>query len=186
MSTTAVVIIVVAVVVVAAVVVFAMLRRRTAHLKSKFGPEYEREVKETGSSRRAEQRLESREKRVEKFHIRPLSDADQSRFAERWRAVQAKFVDDPKGAVTDADGLINEVMDVRGYPVSDFETAAADLAVNHPRVIENYRAAHDIALRHARGQASTEDLRQAMVYYRNLFDELVGPPPVARAAATGR
>lgn len=186
MSTTAVIIIVVAVVVVAAVVVFAMLRRRTEHLKSKFGPEYEREVKESGSARRAEQRLESREKRVEKFHLRPLADADQARFVERWRAVQAKFVDDPKGAVTDADGLINEVMDARGYPVSNFETAAADLSVNHARVVDNYRAAHEIALRHARGQASTEDLRQAMVYYRSLFEELVGQPPVARAATTGR
>ncbi|HET9399624.1 MAG TPA: hypothetical protein VFO34_01630 [Candidatus Acidoferrales bacterium] len=186
MSTTAVVIVVVAIVVVAAVVIFAMLRRRTEHLKSKFGTEYEREVKESGSARRAEQRLESREKRVDKFHIRPLGDADQKRFVERWRAVQAKFVDDPKGAVSDADRLINEVMNARGYPVSNFETAAADLSVNHARVVENYRAAHEIALRHSRGQASTEDLRQAMVYYRSLFEELVGQPPVARAAATGR
>lgn len=186
MSSTAVVLIIVVVLAIAAVAILAMQRRRSQHLKSKFGPEYDRELKESGSARRAEQRLESREKRVEKFHIRPLADADRARFVENWRGVQARFVDDPKAAVTEADLLIAQVMELRGYPVSDFETAAADLSVNHPRFVENYRAGHDIAVRHSRGEASTEDLRQAMVHYRSLFDELVGEPPVARAAAAGR
>jgi hypothetical protein len=186
MSTTAVVLIIVVVVAVAAVVILALQRRRSHHLKSKFGPEYDRELKESGSARRAEQRLESREKRVEKFHIRSLAESDRARFVEDWRSVQARFVDDPKAAVTEADLLISQVMEFRGYPVADFETAAADLSVNHPRVVENYRAGHEIALRHSRGQASTEDLRQAMVHYRSLFDELVGEPPVARVAGAGR
>lgn len=186
MSTTAVVLIIVVVAAVAAIAILALQRRRSQHLKSKFGPEYDRELKEAGSARRAEQRLESREKRVEKFHIRPLSEADRARFVERWRAVQARFVDDPKAAVTEADLLIGQVMELRGYPVSDFETSASDLSVNHPRVVDNYRAGHDIALRQSRGEASTEDLRQAMVHYRSLFEELVGELPVARAAVAGR
>ena len=116
--------------------------------------------------------------------IRPLSAADQEAFAGSWGKVQAEFVDDPKYSVTHADHLLGEVMTARGYPAGDFEQRAADLSVDHPRVVESYRTVHDIALRHGRGQASTEDLRQSMILYRALFDELIGerlPPPAAAA-----
>jgi len=113
----------------------------------------------------------------------PLVQGDRARFAESWRKVQARFVDGPGGAVTEADQLLRDVMSARGYPVSDFEQRAADISVDHPLVLENYRAAHQIALRQTQGQASTEDLRQAMIHYRTLFDELVGEPEVAHAKA---
>jgi hypothetical protein len=102
---------------------------------------------------------------------------------ESWHRVQARFVDEPRGAVTEADQLLGDVMSTRGYPVSDFEQRSADMSVDHARVVENYRAAHEIALRHAQGQASTEDLRQAMIHYRTLFDELVNEPEMAGAKA---
>jgi hypothetical protein len=117
--------------------------------------------------------LEFREKRREKFKIDPLSPNDKSSFAYRWNEVQSRFVDDPKGAVTVADSLVMDVMQARGYPMGDFEQRAADISVDYPIVVENYRAAHDIALRHNRGQASTEDMRKAMVHYRTLFQELL-------------
>jgi hypothetical protein len=120
---------------------------------------------------------------VAHFKIQPLLPADRERLSETWRQVQAQFVDDPKAAATRADGLVVEALRLRGYPVADFEQRAADLSVDHPVVVENYRAAHEIALRHQRGAASTEDLRQAMVYYRTLFEELVGSQePVHREA----
>jgi len=160
---------------IAAVVVLAILIyrwERSKKLRQQFGPEYSRTVQETGSKARAEAKLGQLKKRVERFHIRPLTPGDRTRFADSWRAVQARFVDDPKGAVTQADALINEVMTVRGYPVSTFEQCAQDLSVDHPLVVEQYRAGHAISVRHAEGRASTEDLRQAMIHYRNLFDEL--------------
>lgn len=184
MSTTAVVIIVVAVLVVAALAFFIYQQERSKRLKEKFGPEYDRAVGEAGSTHRAESRLHEREARVSKFHIRPLNEADRERFITRWTQVQSRFVDDPRGAVVEADQLIGEVMNLRGYPVSDFETSAADLSVDHPRVAENYRAGHALAERQARGQASTEDLRQAMVHYRTLFDDLVGVPTTAAQPAS--
>jgi hypothetical protein len=115
------------------------------------------------------------------LHIRPLAPADRARFVESWGRIQARFVDSPGGAVTDADQLLGDVMSTRGYPMSDFEQRAADISVDHPLVLENYRAAHQSALRQARGQASTEDLRQAMIHYRTLFEELVSEPELARA-----
>ncbi len=148
-------------------------RRRSTDLRRRFGPEYDREVREHGR-RGAETELERRERRVEALEIRPISREDRERFGEEWRVVQARFVDDPRGAVTDADRLVGEVMRTRGYPVGDFEQRAADISVDHPHVVENYRAAHEIALRHKRGEASTEDLRKAMVHYRALFEELLG------------
>ena len=117
--------------------------------------------------------LEQREKRVEQLHIRPLTREEGRRFAEAWRADQARFVDDPKAAVIEADRLVGEVMQARGYPVSDFEQRAADISVHHPHVVENYRAAHEVAVRAKRGEASTESLRQALVYYRKLFEDLL-------------
>ena len=148
-------------------------KRRTEQLRTSFGPEYDRAVREQHDTGKAEQVLEERKERVERLHIRPLSEQDRERFAERWRSVQAQFVDDPKGATTEADRLVGEVMQARGYPVGDFEQRAADVSVNHPRVVEHYRAAHGIAQRQERGEAETEDLRQAMVHYRALFEDLL-------------
>jgi hypothetical protein len=113
-------------------------------------------------------------KRREKFAIRPLSEETRAYFAERRRIVQSHFVDDPKDSVSQADHWVNQLMEIRGYPMVDFEQPAADISVDHPAVVENYRAAHDTALRHSRGQASTEDLRKALIHYRSLFEELLG------------
>jgi hypothetical protein len=166
---------VVAAVVIVAVFSFILARkRRSQQLRERFGPEYDRVLKKEGEVRRAEGVLEIRAKRAEKFVIRPLSEQNRAAFAERWRVVQSHFVDDPKGSVSEGDGLVNELMETRGYPMADFEQRAADISVDHPVVVENYRAAHDIALRHSRGEASTEDLRKAMVHYRTLFEELLG------------
>lgn len=173
MNQTTIVAIVIAVVVIAAVAWFAWRQRHTAELRARYGPEYSRAVDELGSRRRAEAELDARTERVEHLDIRPLAAAQRDDFRERWRAVQSRFVDDPKGAVSDADRLVESVMAARGYPLADFDRRAADLSVHHPRVVENYRAARDIALRHRRGEASTEDLRQAMVYYRELFRDLL-------------
>ena len=158
-------------------------KRRTQRLRTRFGPEYARALQESGDRRQAEASLEERKKRVERFKLRLLTPGDRARFTESWRRVQARFVDEPNGAVTESDQLLGDVMSARGYPVSDFEQRTADISVNHPRVVENYRAAHEIGLRHAQGQASTEDLRQAMIHYRTLFDELVSEPEMASAKA---
>jgi FtsZ-interacting cell division protein ZipA len=166
---------VVAAVALVAVVSFILARKRRSQLlRERFGPEYDRVLKKEGEIRRAEGVLEIRAKRREKFALRPLTEGIRADFAERWRVVQSNFVDDPKGSVSQADHLVNELMETRGYPMADFEQRAADISVDHPVVVENYRAAHDIALRHSRGQATTEDLRKAMVHYRTLFEELLG------------
>jgi len=172
-----VVIVVAVVLVVLAIVWVAMRKRRTAALQSRFGPEYERTVREQGAAR-AESVLWERQKRVEKFPIRELAVDERERFVTEWRDVQARFVDDPKGAVNEADGLVARLMQARGYPMSDFEQRAADISVDHPRVVANYRAGHEITLRHRKGEATTEDLRSAVIYYRSLFDELLQNKPV--------
>jgi hypothetical protein len=179
------IIIAVAVILVAGIaLLFAVRKRRTERLRTQFGgAEYTRAVKEGGSQRKAEAALGKRADRVESFHIQPLGSGDRARFVESWRTVQARFVDGPGGAVAEADQLLRDVMSTRGYPVTDFEQRAADISVDHPLVLENYRSAHEIAVRQTQGQASTEDLRQAMIHYRTLFDELVGEPEVARAKA---
>jgi len=138
-------------------------------------------LKEDGSRRHAEAGLKERTERVENLNIRPLGAGDRARFVESWSRVQARFVDGPGGAVTEADQLLRDVMSTRGYPVSDFEQRAADISVDHPLVMENYRTAHAIAVRQTQGQANTEDLRQAMIHYRTLFEDLLGEPDVARA-----
>jgi hypothetical protein len=178
-------VIVVVVLVAAGIAIWAYLRQRSQRLHERFGPEYDRTIREMGGRRKAEIALERREKRVERYHIRPLAPSDQTRFSEQWRQVQSQFVDNPQLAVAEADTLVGELMSVRGYPVADFEQRAADVSVAHPVVVEHYRAAHDIALQHRRGEASTEDLRRAMVHYRTLFDELadlreVNPTEVQR------
>jgi hypothetical protein len=148
-------------------------KHRTEKLRGRFGPEYVREIQETGDRRRAEAKLEQREERVDHLHVRPLTRANRARFIDSWRIVQARFVDNPGAAIAEADQLLGDVMSARGYPVADFEQRAADISVDHPLVVENYRAAHEIALRHSRGGASTEDLRQAIIHYRTLFEDLI-------------
>lgn len=148
-------------------------KRRSEHLRSRFGTEYDREIEEKGSRRKAEADLAEREKRVGKLDIGPLSPADQDRFLDRWTKVQATFVDDPERSIDYADALLAEVMNARGYPVQDFEQRAGDISVDHPNVVHHYRAGHDIAVRHRRGEADTEELRQAVIHYRALFEELV-------------
>ena len=176
--------IVVAIIVVAALIVGAIFwsrRRRSEHLRHRFGPEYDRAVNAKGGRSKAEAELAEREKRVEKLDIRPLEPGERRDFIQRWTEVQARFVDDPPRAVAFADALLGDVMKARGYPVSDFEQRAGDISVDHPRIVEHYRTAHDIAVRHERRQANTEDLRQAMIHYRALFDDLVGAEaPAAR------
>ncbi len=148
-------------------------QRRTRRLRSRFGPEYERTLNEAESRRDAESELAAREQRRDRFELRPLSTEEQARYTEQWQAVQAQFVDDPAGAVTRADGLIQSVLADRGYPLEDFDQRAADISVDHPSVVENYREGHRRFERTAAGQGSTEDLRQAMRSYRLLFTELV-------------
>src|SRR5947209_11708012 len=147
-------------------------QNRSRMLRRRFGPEYDRVVHSEGDLRRAEGVLEFRAKRREKLPIRPLDRTQRTVFNDRWLAVQSRFVDDPGGAVADADHLLGEVMQVRGYPMTNFEQQAADISVDYPRVVENYRAAHNIAVQSRNGQSNTEDLRKAMVHYRSLFDEL--------------
>jgi len=179
MSTQVLWIIVAAVIVALVVVALVVARgRRSAQLRQRFGPEYERTLRETGDVRKTDAALQARAARVERLHIRPLTPEDAQRFSERWRGVQAQFVDDPKAAITEADRLVGEVMHARGYPVGAFEQRVEDISVDHPEVVTNYRAARSIAEAHARGKATTEDLRQAMVHYRALYADLLGQAPV--------
>ncbi len=180
----ALILLIVLVVVVLAFGVYLVLReRRSQRLRSRFGPEYSRTIQETGSRTEAESKLQERARRVETFHIRPLSREAKIRYLSSWQSVQAEFVDDPQQAIRRADSLLGDVMAARGYPVSDFEQRADDLSVDHPEVVQNYRAAHRIALRHERGQADTEELRQAMIHYRTLFEELVAESEAVREPA---
>jgi hypothetical protein len=172
-----------AVAVILIVAVFALLyvrkrRSTTADLRKKFGPEYDRAVRVHGTERKAEAKLEDREKRVEKLNLRDLDPMERERFTKQWESVQSRFVDSPKGAVAEADDLVSSLMKVRGYPVSDFDQRTADISVDHPRVVENYRSAHEIALRVGKDGSTTEELRTAMIHYRSLFDELVQVPVI--------
>jgi hypothetical protein len=173
MTTTGIVLLIAAVIVIAVFVWYLLREQRSKRLRSRFGPEYDDVLRRYGDRPRAEEALASREKRMEKIYIRPLSHDEHDRFAEQWHIVQGRFVDDPPGSIHDADQLVCEVMRARGYPMSEFEHRAEDLSVDHPLVVRNYRLAHEIAESHEQGQASTEDLRQALVYYRDLFDELL-------------
>jgi hypothetical protein len=178
------VLIAVAVVAVLALVVWqAVARRRTGRLRQQFGPEYDRAVGTAQSKRDAEAELQAREERRRRLEIRPLSQVARDRHLQTWQSVQTEFVDDPRAAVASADSLIQSVMAERGYPVEDFEQRAADVSVDHPQVVENYRHGHRLAQASASGSDSTEDLRQAMRHYRALFDELLEPAadqPTAR------
>jgi hypothetical protein len=154
-----------------AVIWMYMQKQRTQKLRSRFGPEYDRAVSEHRGRAQAESELERRAKRVSQFRIEPLNSDERLKFADDWHREQSLFVDDPQGAVNHADALVQNVMRRRGYPVSDFEQNAADLSVDHSSVVENYRIAHEIALREGRG--NTEDLRRAMVSYHTLFEDLL-------------
>ena len=173
MNATMLVAIVVAAVIIGAVLWMVTRRRRSAELRQQFGPEYEHAVHEYGGGASAEKELAARAERVDQLRIRPLAAEQSARYANEWRATQTMFVDDPRSAIGQADRLVIEVMEVRGYPMGDFEQRAADVSVDHPQVVSNYRAAHAIAERSQQGDASTEDLRQAMVHYRSLFDDLI-------------
>jgi hypothetical protein len=153
--------------------VWIALRRRRERLQRRFGPEYGRMVETSGSRRSTESELVAREKRLERLDIRPLEPQSREEFARQWRDTQARFVDEPGPAVEEADRLVAEVMRARGYPVEDFEQREADISVDHASVVDSYRSAHGISLAYRHGEASTEDLRQAMVHYRLLFEELV-------------
>jgi hypothetical protein len=155
-------------------IVIAVRRRRSRALADRFGPEYDRAVETAGKRSKAEAELAARTKHVEQLQIRPLNTAERDRYSQLWRVAQERFVDSPPLAVAEADQLVAEVMRVRGYPTTDFEQRAADISVAHPHLVTNYRAAHAIAVNSAGNRATTEDLRQAMVHYRALFEELLG------------
>jgi FtsZ-interacting cell division protein ZipA len=168
-----IVIAVVVVIVVLGVLWSAARARRTRSLQGRFGREYDRTVENAGDKREAERELRDREKRHEELDLRPLSSEARDRYVQDWQTTQARFVDDPKGAVSEADALVQRVMKDRGYPVDDFEQRAADISVEHPDLVEKYRTAHGIAQSSERGEASTEDLRHSVRHYRALFDVLL-------------
>ena len=166
-------IVVAAIVVIGAVALMMNQRKRTEHLTERYGPEYQRTLEATGDKREAERELQDREERVKEYEIKALSAEQRDRYVAKWKETQAEFVDDPSGAIAQADALVQDVMGERGYPMGDFEQRSADVSVDHPHVVEEYRAAHAIAERHATGGVETEELRQAMVHYRALFDDLL-------------
>jgi FtsZ-interacting cell division protein ZipA len=168
-----IVIAVVAVVAVVAVLWSATRRRRTHTLKETFGREYDRTVEQAGGQRDAERELLERQKRHDELDLKPLSPESRERYVRRWEAAQTRFVDDPKGAVAEADTLVQEVMQERGYPTNDFERRVDDISVDHPELVEKYRTAHGIAQASERNEASTEDLRHSVRHYRALFSELL-------------
>jgi FtsZ-interacting cell division protein ZipA len=174
----------VAVVAVLLIAIWLMRSRHRAQLRQRFGPEYERSLQQHGSIAKVERELDARERRVAKLDIHPLSREDAARFSQLWLEAQRRFVDQPAEAVHDADRLVVAVMQARGYPMASFEQRAADISVDHPQVVNNYRAARAIADRHERGETTTEDLRQALVHYRELFADLleIHTEPLRRAA----
>jgi hypothetical protein len=175
-NTTVIIIVAAALVAVAAIASAGWMylqKKQTRRLRSRFGPEYDRLAEVEGGQGPAEKTLHQREKRVEKFNLIHLSPEDRDRFAAAWQQEQAGFVDDPRSAVANADRLVTEVMKARGYPMGDFEQRAADISVDHPLVVRNYRIAHDIALRDSGGETGTEELRTALLHYRMLFEDLL-------------
>ena len=174
MTTTQIVILVLVLLVVAAIAAYVMAQaKKRKHLQSRFGPEYDRTVEGSGKRREAERELAEREERRRSLDIRPLPEQDRVMYADKWRTTQGDFVDHPEMAVRQADLLVAEVMGKRGYPVGDFDQMSRDVSVDHAGVVHEYRAAHEISDLNDRKQASTEQLRQAMVHYRSLFTELL-------------
>ena len=186
MDATLTLVLIIAALAVGGALVWYLQKQRSQRLRERFGPEYERTRAEGGDVRRAEAHLAAREQRVQKLHIRALSPDEAARFSEVWRHVQTLFVDDPKGAINEADLLVNEVMSAKGYPMADFRQRAADISVDHPVVIEHYRAARDIAECNRTNTASTEDLRQAVIHYRVLFEDLLEQKPTELKPAHAR
>jgi hypothetical protein len=176
MNTQVLIVAAVAVIAVALLALWFVQSRRRAHLRTRFGPEYERAIRETGNVAKAETLLADRERRIDKLQIRPLTADESARFSASWRTAQTRFVDDPQAALGEADALITEVLAARGYPMSNWEQRVADISVDYPRVVDRYRTGHEVAVRHEQGDASTEDMRRAMIEYRELFAELVEPP----------
>jgi FtsZ-interacting cell division protein ZipA len=173
MDTGLLVVILIVLVLLVVLALVAGRQRRSRRLRERFGPEYDRTVAEAGDRKEAESRLEERTARRQRLDIVPLDPADRTRYVEAWRLTQARFVDEPAEATREADRLITAVMRDRGYPIDDFEQRAADVSVDHPQVVDDYRAAQAIAAANERSEASTEDLRQALVHYRSLFEELL-------------
>jgi hypothetical protein len=175
MNTTYIIIAVVLVLVILGVILGLVFsrRQRSKRYSAKFGSEYDRTVKSAGNEKKAQTEMDERKKHVDSLNVRPLSDSERERYLAEWKAVQAKFVDQPGQATVEADHLIQEVMKVRAYPVSDFEQRAADISVNYPDLVSNYRAAREIAIKNEQHQANTDELRKAFIYYRSLFDELL-------------
>ncbi len=182
MSATDVIVIVIVVVVVAVLAALAVRTMRRRQLRERFGDEYQRVVDEKGGRSAAEAELRRREKLHATLELRDLSDADRTRFREGWVAVQTLFVDDPVSAVRDGDRLVTELVAARGYPVSDYEDRLAHLSVEHAKVLNHYRDAHEISTRNDAGKATTEELRQALVHYRELFNDLLGERPVGESS----
>jgi hypothetical protein len=163
----------------------ALRRTRTQTLRDRFGSEYDRAVVTHGSSGQAEAKLTDRETRVEALEVHELGPTERDCFVTEWHSIQSRFIDYPKAAVTEADDLVNALLEARGYPQANFEQRAADVSVNYSHIMNNYRLAHTIAARTGTGEATTEELRTAMIQYRSIFDELVQSrkPSLARAAA---
>jgi hypothetical protein len=178
------VVIAIAVVIVVALVAAGARNRRTAMLRDRFGPEYDRVVEDHDDRRAAEADLRAREKQRAQFDIEPLPEAARLRFADEWRDLQERFIDQPAQAAAAADALVTRVMEARGYPIKDFDAQADLVSVDHPDTVENYRFAHAIQQRAQTQQASTEDLREALLRYRSLFDELLRPEGNGEAGAT--
>ena len=166
-------------------IAYLFQRNRSMRLRKRFGPEYAHTVAETGDRWRAESALEHRAKRVDRFHVSSLTPAERQHFREAWHEVQGRFVDDPMGSLVEADRLIARVMSAEGYPVADFEQRAADISVDHPEVVENYRGGHRVVLKEAQaGGDNTEDLRQGMIHYRIVFEDLLGQPEYSQTGRT--
>ena len=179
------IVIIAAIVIVVALIAWAATRkRRTDELRERFGPEYDRALSRDGGRKEGESELRERVERHDALNIQPLSPDVASRYRQEWRDVQARFVDAPDESLHRADGLITEVMQRRGYPMSDFEQRSADLSVEHAQTVQDYRAAHAVSVQTSRGQASTEDQRQAMVHYRALFDDMLGAGSETDGVAT--
>jgi hypothetical protein len=184
MDTTEIVIVLVAIVLAAALLIWFWSRgRQSKQLRERFGPEYDHTIETYGDRGEAERALQDRAKRVEKLNIRPLNQDEHDFFSREWIAIQSRFVDDPRGALEDADRVVQDLMDTRGYPMGDFEQRAADISVDHPHVVENYRAAHSALPAFGSKDADTEQLRVAMVHYRALFQDLLDIPVETERAA---
>ena len=185
MSATELIIIAVIVLLLVAGAALFIRERRSRALRERFGPEYRRAVEESGAQSKGEADLAAREKRVRKYKLRSLTPDERQRCLAEWRTIQARFVDNPKDAAAKADDLLGRVMSARGYPDGDFDQRLEDLSVDHGETVQNYRAGHDVMLRRTRGDATTEDMRQAIIHFRTLFDELVGDgeAPPMRAAS---